>query len=442
MNDIVKTWEKVLETIKPDILSVSFQTWIETIIPVEMSVDNLLLEVPYPYCKQMIETRYMDLIKNALLFITGRDYNVDIRVNNASEAVKGKTIIMKQEANIGMHLNPSYTFDTFVTGKSNELANAIAKNIAQCVIENKHSDYNPMFLYGGVGLGKTHLMNAVCHEILQNRIDIKILYTTSEQFTIDLVNAIKVDKNQEFRDKYRTVDVLLIDDIQFIGGKENIQEEFFHTFNALYQENKHIIITSDRHPRELYTLTERLRTRLGCSGIHEIGQPDFETRIAILKKKADNIGIELTDQMYREIAENIKTNIRELEGVIKMVKSFHILMKKEITMQLIDEVIKHYIQTKQKTITLDYITENVEKYFNLKDKELLSSTKAKNVAYPRQIAMYIMREKMNYSLVQIAEFFGRDHSTIIHGINKVKNDIEEDASKKNLVDNILKNIKE
>jgi len=442
MEDLVLIWQKVLDIIKTDIMPLSFKTWIETIIPVDISVDKLTLEVPYEYCKQMVESRYVPLIKNALVYLKKREYQIEVRVkSNLTQEEAGRTIIIKQKANIGMHLNPSYTFDTFVTGKSNQLAHAIAKNIAQCVIDGKLSDYNPMFLHGGVGLGKTHLMHAICHEILQNRVDAKILYTTSEQFTNDLVNAIKDDKNQEFRDKYRTVDILLIDDIQFIGGKENTQEEFFHTFNALYQENKHIVITSDRPPKELYTLEERLRTRFECSGIHDINPPDLETRTAILKKKADKIGIDISDEILKYIAEQITSNIRELEGAIKMIKSYHNLMNREVTLELAKEVIKDYETVTKKTITPQYVVSNVEKYCNLKENELLSQTRSHKVSYPRQIAMYIMKETTNYSLNQISDFFGKDHSTIIHGIKKIKKDMEEDPSKKNLVDNIIKNIK-
>ncbi len=442
MNDLLEIWTSVKDIIRPDIMPVSFTTWIESITPVDMSVDKLYLEVPHDHYRQMITSRYIPLMKSALLYLTHREYDIEINVKstlNAEEA--GRTIIIKQKANIGMHLNPLYTFNTFVTGKSNQLAHAVAKNIAQCVIENKVSDYNPMFLHGGVGLGKTHLMNAICHEILQNRVDAKILYTTSEQFTIDLVNAIKDDKNQEFRDKYRTVDILLIDDIQFIGGKESIQEEFFHTFNALYGENKHIVITSDRPPKELYTLEERLRTRFECSGIYDINPPDFETRIAILKKKADNIGIEIDDAILRYIAEQITLNIRELEGAVKMMKSYHDLMNRKITLDLAKNVLKDYETETKKTITLDYIADNVEKYCNLNKNELLSTTRSKKVSYPRQIAMYIMKEVTNYSLVQIGEFFKKDHTTIMHGIKKIQEDMESDPAKKTLVDNIIKNIK-
>ncbi len=443
MEDVTKTWQSVKDIIKVDILEASFNTWIEPIVPVDMTVDKLVLEVPFESSKQIILSRYLTLIQNALVFITQREYDVEIIVKSTLRAEEeGRKIIIKQKANIGMHLISSYTFDTFVIGKSNELPHAIAKNIAQCVIDDRLSDYNPMFLHGGVGLGKTHLMHAICHEILKNRVDAKILYTTSEQFTIDLVNAIKDDKTQEFRDKYRTVDILLIDDIQFIGGKENIQEEFFHTFNALYQNGKHIVITSDRPPKELYTLEERLRTRFECSGIHDINPPDFETRIAILKKKADNINVEISDEIYKFIAEQITSNIRELEGAVKMLKSYHNLMNREISLALVKEVLKDYKTVSKKAITIPMIAENVEKYCNLKENELKSSDRSKRIAYPRQIAMYIMKELTSASLIQIGEFFGgKDHSTILHGINKIKKDIEEDPAKKTLVDNIINNIK-
>ena len=432
MNELVTIWNKVLEIIKPDIILVSYTTWIETIIPVDISVDTITLQVPYDYCQNMIETRYKELIQNALFFVTKKDYNINIIV--ASE-------IKEQKQDIGMHLNPAYTFDTFVTGKSNQLAHAIAKNIAQCVSEKKLSDYNPMFLHGGVGLGKTHLMHAICHEVLNKRPGAKILYTTSEQFTIDLVNAIKDNNNQEFRDKYRTVDILLIDDIQFIGGKDSTQEEFFHTFNELYQQGHHIVITSDRPPKELYTLEERLRTRFECSGIYDINPPDFDTRVAILKQKADKLNIEIDNDILRYIAEQITSNIRELEGAIKMIKSYHNLANRKINMDLAKEAIKEYETHSKKTVTPEYIISNVAKYCNVNENDLLSATRSHKIAYPRQIAMYIMKEITLYSLPQIGDFFGRDHSTIIHGINKIKKDIEEDPAKKNLVDNIINNIK-
>lgn len=439
MESIVQIWQKLLEIIKPEILPVSFSTWIETIIPVELCEDKIILEVPYEYTREMINLKYAELIKNALLLITGREYELDIRTK-----AENSNFVCKKDipANMGMSLNPSYTFETFVIGKSNQIAHAASKNLAQSIQENRVCDYNPLFLHGGVGLGKTHLMHAICHQILKTRPDAKIMYTTSEQFTNELINAIKDDKNRDFREKYRTVDVLLIDDIQFIGGRESTQEEFFHTFNALYQNNKHIVITSDRPPKELYTLEDRLKTRFECGGIFDINPPDFETRIAILKKKADQIGIDIPDEIYRYIAEKITTNIRELEGAIKMIMSYHKLMNKEITLSLAEEALKDYNTVNKKEISLPMIANKVEKYCNLKENELKSAGKSKRIAYPRQIAMYIMKEMTNSSLVQIGAFFGgRDHSTILHGINKIRKDIDENPSVKSLVDNIVSDIK-
>jgi len=435
MENIVTIWSQVLEIIKPEMLEVSFSTWIENILPVEISVDKIVLEVIHDWHKSMINAKYAPLIKNALFCITGRDYEIIIRTKAEENTSSARPT--------GITLNHSYTFETFVIGKSNQIAHAASKNVAQCVAENKVSTYNPLFLHGGVGLGKTHLMHAICHQILKTKPDAKIVYTTSEQFTNELINAIKDDKNQEFRDKYRTVDILLIDDIQFIGGKESTQEEFFHTFNELYQNNKHIVITSDRPPKELYTLEDRLKTRFECGGIYDINPPDFETRIAILKKKADQIGIEIPDKIYSYIAEKITSNIRELEGAIKMIMSYHNLMGKEINLSLAEEALKNYEITNKKEITPQMIANKVEKYCNLKENELKSSDKSKRIAFPRQIAMYLMKEMTNLTLVQIGEFFGgRDHSTIKHGIDKIKDDIDSNISTKSLVDNIIKDIKQ
>ncbi len=439
MENIVQIWQKLLEIIKPDMQPVSFSTWIETIIPVEITGDKIILEVPYEYTREMIKSRYADLIKNALRIITGNDYFLDIRTKQEN---MNYVRPIEEKPQTGMNLNPAYTFETFVIGKSNQIAHAVAKNLAQSIQENRVCDYNPLFLHGGVGLGKTHLMHAICHQVLSTKPNTKIMYTTSEQFTNELINAIKDDRNQEFRDKYRTVDILLIDDIQFIGGRESTQEEFFHTFNALYQNNKHIVITSDRPPKELYTLEDRLKTRFECGGIFDINPPDFETRIAILKKKADQIGIEIPDEIYKYIAEKITSNIRDLEGSIKMIMSYHKLMNKEITLSLAEEALKDYNTVNKKNITLPMIASNVERYCNLKENELKSADKSKRIAYPRQIAMYLMKELTDSSLVQIGEFFGgKDHSTVLHGINKIRKDIESNPSSKTLVDNIISDIK-
>ncbi len=439
MESLVKLWQSMLEIIKPDILPVSFSTWIETIIPVDMSEDTIYLEVPYEYNKEMINSKYAPLIINGLHYLTGKDYSLEIRTK--SEGFVNKSRPEPDSHTMTVRLNPSYTFETFVIGKSNQIAHAAAKSMAQAISENKICTNNPLFLHGGVGLGKTHLMHAICHYVLKNKPDAKIMYTTSEEFTNELINAIKDDKNREFREKYRTVDILLIDDIQFIGGRESTQEEFFHTFNALYQSGKHIVITSDRPPKELFTLEARIRNRFECGGIFDINAPDYETRIAILRKKADQIGIDVPDEIYTYIAEKITSNIRELEGAIKMIMSYHNLMNKEINLELAKEALKDYNTSNNREITLPIIAQNVEKYCNLKENEIKSSDKSKRISYPRQIAMYIMKEITDSSLVQIGDFFGgKDHSTVLHGINKIRKDMETDPSTKSIVDNIINNI--
>lgn len=440
MENIVDVWQKLLEIIRPKVQPVAFTTWIEFIIPVEMTEDNIVLEVPYDYAREIIISRYSSLLKDALRIITGRDYSLEIRTKQSDGA--SYTAPVPKKPDTGMTLNPAYTFETFVIGNSNQIAYAVAKNLAQSIQESKVCDYNPLFLHGGVGLGKTHLMQAICHQVLKTRPETKIVFTTSEQFTNELINAIKDDKNREFREKYRKVDLLLIDDIQFLGGKETTQEEFFHTFNDLYQNNKHIVITSDRPPKELYTISDRLKTRFECGGIFDIKPPDFETRIAILKKKADRIGIEIPDEIYSYIAEKITSNIRDLEGSIKMIMSYHKLMNKEINLALAEEALKDYNTVNKKNITLPMIAERVERYCNLNENDLKSTDKSKRIAYPRQIAMYLMKELTDASLVQIGEFFGgRDHSTILHGIKKIRKDIEDNLSTKSLVDNIINDIK-
>ncbi|MBR2404972.1 MAG: chromosomal replication initiator protein DnaA, partial [Clostridia bacterium] len=319
MENIVQIWKQVLEIIKPEFsqMMVSYNTWIETIIPLELNETTLKIRVPYEYNKEMINLRYTNLIKNALKFITDRDIELDIKV--ASDLTEKEVEKIKVKTN----LNPLYTFDSFVIGKSNELAHATSFAIA----EGRAKECNPLFLYGGVGLGKTHLMHAIGNYVLKNDITKKILYVSSEQFTIDVVNSIRTDNMQAFRDKYRTVDILMVDDIQFIGDKEATQEEFFNTFNELYQNNKIIITTADRPPKDLPTFMDRLKNRLGMGAPIDINPPDYETRIAILRKKAYQLKIEIPDEVYEFIAKRIKTNIRDLEGAIKKIMIHHMLIK-------------------------------------------------------------------------------------------------------------------
>lgn len=437
MENITTIWSRVLELIKPDILPVSFSTWIETIIPVDMDDGSILLQVPYEYNKTMIQERYSELIKNSLLYLTDRDYEVIIRVKEKDE------IPADNGPKLSFGLNPFYTFENFIIGDSNEVAHANIRAAAKACIEGTYCEYNPLFIYGNAGLGKTHLMHAAGHKVIEDTDGKKnVLYVTSEQFTNELINSIKENNNQKFRDKYRKVDILMIDDIQFISNMPGVQKEIHHTFNDLYQNNKIIIISGDRPPKELHGVEDRLITRFESGVMCKIESPDFETRVAILKKKAEQLNTEMDESIYRYVASVITTNNRELEGAMKKIVSLHRLMKKQITTDLAKEALRDFNSGSNKKITEEMIITTVENHFNLSENALKSTSKAKNIAYPRQIAMYIMNELMDKKLKDIGDCFGgKDHSTVIHAINKIKSDMDSEMSVKATVDDIIKDIK-
>ena len=324
-------------------------------------------------------------------------------------------------------LNKNYTFENFVVGEGNAFTHNIAWNVAV----EPGGIYNPLFIYGGVGLGKTHLMHAIANRLKEKNSNYKIAYVTSEKFTNELINSIKEKNNEEFRKKYRSLDVLLIDDIQFIEGKEATQEEFFHTFNELHSNNKQIIISSDRPPQELVTLEDRLRSRFESGVPIDIQAPDFETRVAILKKKCEIDQRDISDDVLILIAKNIKSNIRELEGSLNKVWSYSKIMQTPITYDMATEVLKDMLKNKEtKELNIDYIKQVVAKEFNIKIDDLSSKARPKNIAYPRQIAMYLSRELTDLSLPKIGEEFGgRDHTTVMHACDKIKDDIEKKTDK-------------
>ncbi|MBQ7901007.1 MAG: chromosomal replication initiator protein DnaA [Clostridia bacterium] len=440
MEDIVQIWQKVLELIKADLLEVSYKTWIDPIVPVHINETEIILQVPYEYSKTMIEERYLELIKNSLLYTTGRDFEIDIRVQDKKEQQAEQEVPSKQTKYCG--LNQLYTFSNFVMGDSNILAHSATQAVAKACIQGTYCEYNPLFIFGNPGLGKTHLMQAAGHEVITKSSDKNVLYVTSEQFTNELINSIKENDNQKFRDKYRSVDLLMIDDIQFISNMPGVQKEFHHTFNDLYQNNKMIIISSDRPPKELHGIEERLITRFESGVMHKIESPDYETRIAILNKKAEQLNIEIPDDVYKYIATNITTSNRELEGAMKMVVSYHRLMKRDITLALAEEALKEFNKPSEKTITPELIIKTVEKYFSLNENSLKSNSKAKNIAYPRQVAMYIISKVLDKKLKEIGDCFGgKDHSTVIHAIRKIEEDMSVDENKKSMIDDLIKDIK-
>ncbi len=432
MDSAVEIWKQVLEIIKPEFdIKVIYDTWIEPIIPISITKDKFTIKVPYVYNKEIIEIRYTKLIKNAIKFITDNDVELEILLS--TELSEKEVNKIKKQTN----LNPLYTFDNFVIGKSNQLAHATSVAIA----EGRAKEYNPLFLYGGVGLGKTHLIHAIGNYILKNDLSKKILYVSSEQFTNDVINSIRTDTMQMFREKYRTVDILMVDDIQFIGDKEATQEEFFNTFNELYQNGKIIIVTADRPPKDLPTFMDRLKSRLGMSGPIDINPPDYETRIAILRKKAHQLNIEVPDDVYEYIAKRIKTNIRDLEGSIKKIMIHHMLIKKEVNIALAEEALKDIIEEKRKKITPEIIISGVENYFSLKENDLKGDSRSKKIAFPRQIAMYIFKYETSLSLKQIGDVLNKDHTTIMYGIDKIEELMKDDPGIKKIINDITNEIK-
>jgi len=441
-------WEKTINIVKGELTEVSFNTWIKSITPLEIDNNTLKLSVPNNFTRDILENRYKGLIINAAKLITSKQYSIEFYIQSEDEPdikktqknkskIKNSNISVSEE--ITSTLNPKYTFNSFVIGNSNRFAHAASLAVA----ESPARAYNPLFIYGGVGLGKTHLMHAIGHYILSNNPSSKVVYVTSEKFTNELINSIKDDKNEDFRNKYRNVDVLLIDDIQFIAGKERTQEEFFHTFNTLYEANKQIILSSDRPPKEIPTLEDRLRSRFEWGLIADIQPPDFETRIAILKKKADNENLNISNEVLVYVATKIKSNIRELEGALIRIVAYSSLTNKEISVDLATEALKDIISNRySKQITVDLIQDIIASYYNLKIEDLKSARRTRNIAFPRQIAMYLCRKLTDMSLPKIGEEFGgRDHTTVIHAYEKISQNIKKDETLKNVISELTKKIK-
>lgn len=442
--NLAKLWEKSLNVIKGEMSEVSFNTWIKSCEPISISDDTIQISVPNSFTQDILDKRYKVLVANSIEAVCQKLYNVefliasDIQLETTSENKNGydQTIVVNDE--MSTTLNPKYTFTSFVIGNSNRFAHAASLAVA----ESPAKAYNPLFIYGGVGLGKTHLMHAIGHYILENNPNAKVEYVSSEKFTNELINAIKDDKNEEFRNKYRKVDVLLIDDIQFIAGKERTQEEFFHTFNTLHDANKQIILSSDRPPKEIPTLEDRLRSRFEWGLIADIQIPDFETRMAILKKKAEVEKLNVANEVMVYIATKIKSNIRELEGALIRIVAYSSLTNREITVDLATDALKDIISKKQgKNITIAIIQDLVASYFNLRVEELKSQRRTRNVAYPRQIAMYLSRKLTDMSLPKIGEEFGgRDHTTVIHAYEKISDKLNNDESLQHTIEDLTKKL--
>ncbi|NMD72501.1 chromosomal replication initiator protein DnaA [Bacillus sp. DNRA2] len=432
MENIADLWNKALATIETKISKPSFETWLKSTKAHSLQGDTLTVTAPNEFARDWLEERYSQLIAGILLDITGEELSVRFIIpqNQREEEIElpvppKKAKREEDTAELPQSLlNPKYLFDTFVIGSGNRFAHAASLAVAEAPAKA----YNPLFIYGGVGLGKTHLMHAIGHYVLDHNPQAKVVYLSSEKFTNEFINSIRDNKAVEFRNKYRNVDVLLIDDIQFLAGKESTQEEFFHTFNTLHEESKQIIISSDRPPREIPTLEDRLRSRFEWGLITDITPPDLETRIAILRKKAKAEGLDIPNEVMLYIANQIDSNIRELEGALIRVVAYSSLINKDINADLAAEALKDIIPTsKPKVITIQEIQRVVGEHFNIKLEDFKAKKRTKSVAFPRQIAMYLSRELTDFSLPKIGEEFGgRDHTTVIHAHEKISKLVQTD----------------
>jgi len=444
-------WEKFLQVAKDKLPAQAYNSWFDQTRIVKFEGTDLVIGVPNTFCKDWLEKHYIDFIKEILitsLKVTG-EMNIKFTLSGSPiskplspERIKGEIPIPDtsdtQFNNEIMSPKVKYTFDTFIVGNSNRFAHAACLAVAQ----SPAKAYNPLFIYGAVGLGKTHLIQAIGNYIIHNNKKLNVLYISSEKFTNELINAIRDDCTGIFRERYRNVDVLLIDDIQFLAGKERTQEEFFHTFNTLYDANKQIVITSDRPPKEIPTLENRLISRFEWGLIADIQPPDLETRIAILRKKAQYENLNVPSEVITFIADKIPSNIRQLEGALNKVVAYSTLTNNDLTVALAQEVLRDIIPLEIKEISINQIQKVTADYFNIKLTALLSKKRTKNIVTARQIAIYLSRELTDFSLPAIGEIFGgKDHTTILHAYGKIKNRIEKDQNFKSIIDNLIFKIK-
>ncbi|MFC5653201.1 chromosomal replication initiator protein DnaA [Paenibacillus solisilvae] len=439
-------WQQVLSIIQTKLSKPSFDTWFKATKASFNGDSMVVVTAPTTFAAEWLESRYTKLVRTTLQEFMGRQYDIKfvIEENKPPEPIVVQpqilpTVNVGPEETFSHMLNPKYMFDNFVIGANNRFAHAASLAVAEAPAKA----YNPLFLYGGVGLGKTHLMHAIGHYILEHNPSTRVLYLSSEKFTNEFINAIRDNRGESFRNKYRNIDVLLIDDIQFLAGKEQTQEEFFHTFNALHEERKQIVISSDRQPKEIPTLEERLRSRFEWGLITDIQPPDLETRIAILRKKAKAENLEIPNEAMAYIASHIDTNIRELEGALIRVVAYSSLINEDISSHLAAEALKDIIPSgRPKMITMQDIQQKVGELYGLKLEEFKARKRTKAVAFPRQVAMYLSRELTDYSLPKIGEAFGgRDHTTVIHAHEKITQQLKIDSELHKIVQTLTEKIK-
>ncbi|MDN7245525.1 chromosomal replication initiator protein DnaA [Planococcus shenhongbingii] len=424
MEHLDELWSSVLAQVETKISKPSFETWLKSTKLLSYQNDTVTISAPNSFARDWLENHYVHLITGILSDSTGNDLLIKFVVPKDQDmddfqlpAPRIKPGQNEHQEFLPGMLNPKYTFDTFVIGSGNRFAHAASLAVAEAPAKA----YNPLFIYGGVGLGKTHLMHAIGHYVLEHNPNAKVVYLSSEKFTNEFINSIRDNQTVDFRNKYRSVDILLIDDIQFLAGKEQTQEEFFHTFNTLHEESKQIIISSDRPPKEIPTLEDRLRSRFEWGLITDITPPDLETRIAILRKKAKADGLDIPNDVMTYIANSIDSNIRELEGALIRVVAYSSLINRDMSAELAAEALKDIMpNSKPKVVTILDIQHAVGDQFNVKLEDFKTKRRTKDIAYPRQVAMYLSREMTDFSLPKIGEEFGgRDHTTVIHAHEKI-----------------------
>ena len=445
MLELTKNWEATQIDLKTKLGETVFTTWIAPLKLLATDNHNLILEAPDQFFKDWVEKHYLNLIQETLK-LKGLD-NLLVKLTASSQQISPNAAPASLETNTRpiittgfINLNSRYTFDNFVIGPSNRHAHAYSIAVANSPAKT----YNPLFIYGGVGLGKTHLIQAICHQIKNNApAGVKICYVSSEKFTNELIDAIAHRSTAAFRQKYRNLDVLVIDDIHFIAGKESTQEEFFHTFNTLYDAHKQIVFSSDRPPKEITNLQERLVSRFGWGLATDIQPPDLETRVAILKKKIEREPVSVPDDVIFFIAQLIKTNIRELEGALIRTIAYSLLEEAPVTLPLAQEVLKDLLREPTKLITVDFIQRCVVEEFGISLQDLKTKKRNKQIVFPRQIAMYLSRELTDLSLPEIGELFGgKDHTTVLHSYNKLKEEIHRNPELKIRIEKVIQVIKQ
>jgi chromosomal replication initiator protein len=449
MNNI---WARCMELLRTRVNDHTVSTWLEPIICEEISEDQVVLSVPNNFFIGWIKDNYVKMIRDSLLEVTGTRYEMNFKSrddfgNKGIETVPEprdqgaflESMSMTDEFALKRNLNPRYTFESFVVGGCNQFAHAAALSVS----ENPGKSYNPLFIYGGTGLGKTHLMSAIGYSVVSKDKTKKVSFSTSEEFTNEMINAIRFDRMVDFRNKYRNVDLLMIDDIQFLAGKERTQEEFFHTFNSIYEARKQIVLTSDRFPNEISDMEHRLRSRFIWGLVADMGTPDLETKVAILKRKAFEDSVDLPDEVAYFLAERIESNIRDLVGYLIRVIAMSTLRGLPLTKDLADTALRDILRRHTKNITIEDIISRVAKAFNVKPADIKSKKKHKLYALPRQVGMHIARELTEFSYPEIgAAFGGKDHSTVIYATRKIEKRLEEDHSLKNLIEGLKKDIRE